>query len=163
LGQSDGGFAVLGLLTQTNRFRSAIASAGFSNLVSLYGTFYGQHRYGDGGHPQSGAVLRMLQLEKGYGGMGGAPWSFPSRYRESSAILQADKVMTPLMLVHGDLDFVPIQQSEEFFTALYRQDKRAVFVRYQGEWHTIANRPNVLDLWQRFSTWLAETTAPRSH
>ncbi|CAA9405110.1 MAG: tolB protein precursor, periplasmic protein involved in the tonb-independent uptake of group A colicins [uncultured Pyrinomonadaceae bacterium] len=163
LGQSDGGFAVLGLLTQTNRFRSAIASAGFSNLVSLYGTFYGQHRYGDAGHPQSGAVLRMLQLEKGYGGMGGAPWAFSSRYRESSAILQADKVMTPLMLVHGDLDFVPIQQSEEFFTALYRQDKRAVFVRYQGEWHTIANRPNVLDLWQRFSIWLAETTAPRTH
>jgi dipeptidyl aminopeptidase/acylaminoacyl peptidase len=163
LGQSDGGFAVLGLLTQTNRFRSAIASAGFSNLVSLYGTFYGQHRYGDAGHPQSGAVLRMLQLEKGYGGMGGAPWAYPSRYRESSAILQADKVMTPLMLVHGDLDFVPIQQSEEFFTALYRQDKRAVFVRYQGEWHTIANRPNVLDLWQRFSFWLAETTALRTH
>ena len=71
--------------------------------------------------------------------------------------------MTPLMLVHGDLDFVPIQQSEEFFTALYRQDKRAVFVRYQGEWHTIANRPNVLDLWQRFSFWLAETNALRTH
>jgi dipeptidyl aminopeptidase/acylaminoacyl peptidase len=33
------------------------------------------------------------------------------------------------MLVHGDLDFVPIQQAEEFLTALYRQDKRALFVR----------------------------------
>src|SRR5579859_1525095 len=45
-GQSDGGFATLGLITQTNRFRSAIESAGFSDLVSLYGTFYGQYRYG---------------------------------------------------------------------------------------------------------------------
>jgi dipeptidyl aminopeptidase/acylaminoacyl peptidase len=44
--------------------------------------------------------------------------------------LQADKVKTPLMLIHDDLDFIPIQQSEEFFTALYRQDKRTVFVRY---------------------------------
>lgn len=161
LGQSDGGFAVLGLLTQTNRFRSAIASAGFSNLVSFYGTFYGQHRYGDAGLPQTGAVLRMLQLEKGYGGMGAPPWVDAARYHESSAVLQADKVTTPLMLIHGDLDFIPIQQSEEFFTALYRQDKRAVFVRYQGEWHTIASRPNVLDLWKRFNAWLTETTAPR--
>jgi dipeptidyl aminopeptidase/acylaminoacyl peptidase len=51
------------------------------------------------------------------------------------------------MLIHGDLDFIPIQQAEEFFTSLYRQDKRARFVRYQGEWHTISNRVNVLDLW----------------
>jgi hypothetical protein len=35
LGQSDGGIAVLGLITQTNRFRSAIASASFGNFVSL--------------------------------------------------------------------------------------------------------------------------------
>jgi dipeptidyl aminopeptidase/acylaminoacyl peptidase len=66
------------------------------------------------------------------------------------------------MLVHGDLDYVPIQQAEEFFTALYRQDKRAVFARYQGEWHTIANRVNVLDLWRRIGDWLSETMAPRN-
>jgi len=66
-----------------------------------------------------------------------------------------------LMLIHGDLDFIPIQQGEEFFTALYRQDKRAMFVRYQGEWHTISSRENVLDLWKRVTEWLAETMAPR--
>jgi dipeptidyl aminopeptidase/acylaminoacyl peptidase len=65
------------------------------------------------------------------------------------------------MLIHGDLDFIPIQQAEEFFTALYRQDKRARFVRYQGEWHTISNRVNVLDLWVRIAEWLSETMAPR--
>jgi dipeptidyl aminopeptidase/acylaminoacyl peptidase len=161
VGHSHGGFAVLGLITQSKRFRSAIASAGYSNLVSLYGTFYGQHRYGDAGHPQTGAVFRMLQQEKGIGGMGGPPWAYTKRYHENSPVLQADKVETPLMLIHGDLDFVPIQQSEEFFTALYRQDKRAALVRYQGEWHTIDNRSNVLDLWRRMNTWLAETTAPR--
>lgn len=161
LGQSDGGFAVLGLITQTNRFRSAIASAGFSDLVSLYGTFYGQYRYGDGGVAEKGQILRMLQLEKGVFGMGGPPWAVPDRYRANSAVLQADKVTTPLMLVHGDLDFIPIQQAEEFFTALYRQDKQATLVRYQGEGHTIANRANVLDLWRRLADWLAETMASR--
>jgi dipeptidyl aminopeptidase/acylaminoacyl peptidase len=160
-GQSDGGFATLGLITQTTRFRSAIASAGFSDLVSLYGTFYGQYRYGDAGAPQKGQVLRMLQMEKGVFGLGGPPWAEADRYSSGSAVLRADKVQTPLMLVHGDLDFVPIQQAEEFFTALYRQDKRAVFVRYQGEWHTISNRVNVLDLWRRIGLWLSETMAPR--
>jgi dipeptidyl aminopeptidase/acylaminoacyl peptidase len=161
LGQSAGGFAVLGLITQTTRFRSAIASASYSDLISLYGTFYGQFRYGDAGAPETGQLLRMLQLEKGFGGMGGPPWGGVDFYRENSALLRADKVTTPLMLAHGDLDDIPIQQAEEFFTALYRQDKRARFVRYQGEGHTIASRANVLDLWRRLADWLSETMAPR--
>jgi len=161
VGQSYGGFATQGLITETTRFRSAIASAGFSDLVSLYGTFYGQFRYGDAGAPQIGQVLRMLQMEKGTGGLGGPPWVETDRYRNSSTVLRADKVETPLMLIHGDIDFIPIQQDEEFFTALYRQDKRAEFVRYQGEWHTISNRANVLDMWKRIADWLSETMAPQ--
>jgi dipeptidyl aminopeptidase/acylaminoacyl peptidase len=161
LGQSDGGFAVLGLIVQTNRFRSAIASASFSNLVSLYGTFYGQYRHGDGGRPEAGQVLRMLQQEKGVMGLGGPPWAEPDRYRANSPIHLADKVTTPLMLIHGELDFIPIQQAEEFFTALFRQDKRAALVRYAGENHTIAGRANVLDMWRRIEAWLAETMSPR--
>jgi dipeptidyl aminopeptidase/acylaminoacyl peptidase len=161
LGQSDGGYAVQGLITQTNRFRSAIASAGFSDLVSLYGTFYGQFRYGDGGIPEASQAFRIIQMEKGTGGMGGPPWAEVERYREDSAVLQANKITTPIMLVHGDLDFIPIQQDEELFTMLYRQGKRVILVRYQGEWHTISHRPNVLDLWQRMENWLKETMAPR--
>jgi hypothetical protein len=34
----------------------------------------------------------------------------------------------PVMLVHGDMDFIPVQQVEEFFKALYRQDKRVRMV-----------------------------------
>jgi dipeptidyl aminopeptidase/acylaminoacyl peptidase len=106
-------------------------------------------------------VLRMLQAEQGAMGMGGPPWAQADRYRADSPILRADKVRTPLMLVHGDLDFVPIQQAEEFFTALYRQDKRVLFVRYQGEPHSFSSRANVVDLWHRIDAWLAETMAPR--
>jgi dipeptidyl aminopeptidase/acylaminoacyl peptidase len=161
LGQSDGGFAVLGLITQTNRFRSAIASASFSNFVSLYGTLYGTFRQGDWGRPESGQVLRMLQLEKGSMGLGGPPWVEPDRYRENSAINLVNKVETPLLLIHGELDFIPIQQAEEFFTALFRQDKRVQLLRYAGEGHTITDRANVLDLWRRIEKWLAETMSVR--
>lgn len=161
LGQSDGGYAVQGLITQTNRFRSAIASAGFSDLVSLYGTFYGQYRFGDGGLPEAGQVFRMIQMEKGADGMGGPPWVETERYHANSPVLQADKITTPIMLVHGEFDFIPIQQDEELFTMLYRQDKTALLVRYQGEWHTIAHRENVLDLWRRLENWLNETMSAR--
>jgi len=162
LGQSDGGFAVLGLITQTNRFRSAIASASFSNFTSLYGTFYGQYRHGDSGRPEAAQILRMLQLEKGAMGMGGPPWKEPDHYRENSAIHHTHQVETPLMLIHGELDFIPIQQAEEFFTALYRQDKRVTLLRYAGEGHTISDRANVLDMWQRIEKWLDETMSPRA-
>ena len=62
-----------------------------------------------------------------------------------------------IVLMSGDKDFVPIQQAEEFFTALYRQDKRVQLARYAGEEHTISGRANVLDMWRRFEAWLRET------
>ena len=96
-------------------------------------------------------------METGAFALGGPPWREGERFRAGSPILSAGNVRTPLMLIHGDLDFIPIQQAEEFFTALYRQDKRAIFVRYQGEWHTVAHRTDVLDLWQRMADWLRET------
>jgi len=161
LGQSAGGFATLGLLTQTTRFRSAIASASYSNLSSLYGTFYGQYRYGDAGRPEKAQILRMLQHEKGFMGLGAPPWVEPNRYRAQSPIGGVGKIQTPLMLIHGESDFIPIQQAEEFFTALYRQDKRTILLRYHGEEHTITSRANVLDLWKRIPEWLSETMPSR--
>lgn len=66
-----------------------------------------------------------------------------------------------MLLIHGELDFVPIQQAEEFFTPLFRQDKRVRLLRYAGEGHTISDRTNVFDLWQRMEAWLKETMSPR--
>lgn len=153
----------MGLIAQTNRFRAAVASAAYSNLASLYGTFYGEYRHGDGGNPQRAQVLRMLQFERGYYGADAPPWEQPERYRTNSPIWRVADVQTPLMLVHGEMDFIPIQQAEEFFTALYRRDKRVSLVRYGGEGHTIADRTNVLDLWRRLAAWLEETMPARPH
>jgi dipeptidyl aminopeptidase/acylaminoacyl peptidase len=161
LGQSAGGHAVLGLIALTNRFRTAIASASYANLTSLFGTFYGQYRYGDGGDPQRAQMLRMLQFERGYYGAGAPPWEAPERYRDNSPIERVASIRTPLMLVHGDQDFIPVQQAEEMFTALYRQDKRVRLVRYAGEGHTISARANVVDMWARVAVWLRETMPAR--
>lgn len=157
LGQSAGGYATLGIISQTNRFRSAIASASYSNLTSFYGTFYGQYRYGDSGAPLRAQLLRMLQFERGFMGAQLPPWEAPERYQRNSPISRAAHINTPLMLVHGEIDFIPIQQAEEMFTALYRQDKQVRLVRYAGEEHTITAKQNVLHFWKQVESWLRET------
>jgi dipeptidyl aminopeptidase/acylaminoacyl peptidase len=160
LGQSAGGYATLGLISQTDQFRSAIASGAYVDLASAYGTFYGEFRYGDAGSATQAQLLRMLQFERGVFGAPGAPWEVPDWYRSASPITYVARVHTPVMLIKGDADFVPTQQAEEYFTALYRQGKRAAFVRYAGEGHTIAARANVLDMWSRIDRWLRETMPP---
>jgi dipeptidyl aminopeptidase/acylaminoacyl peptidase len=157
IGQSAGGYATLALISQTDRFRTAIASAPNTDLSAEYGEFYGEYRYGDAGRPQMAQLLRMLQFERGVVGAPAPPWIAPEWYRANSPISHVADVHTPVMLVKGESDFIPVQQAEEYFTALYRQDKRAVLVRYVGEGHTITARENVLDLWRRMEAWLRET------
>jgi dipeptidyl aminopeptidase/acylaminoacyl peptidase len=161
IGQSAGGYSVQALITQTDRFRTAISTAGYSNLISLYGTFYGQYRHGDAGDPQYSTILRMMQSERGYYGAGAPPWELLDRYIANSPIFKVANVKTPLLLVQGENDFISVQQSEEYFTALYRQNKRVEFRRYYGEDHTVTRRANVLDFWQRLESWLQETMPRR--
>jgi dipeptidyl aminopeptidase/acylaminoacyl peptidase len=61
---------------------------------------------------------------------GAPPWAELDRYQRNGAISFADRVTTPMMTIQGDEDYVPIQQCEELFTPLFRQNKPALFVRY---------------------------------
>ena len=154
-GWSNGGYNVYGLVTQTNRFQAAIAGAGFCDLISMYGTFSafdGRSRYDVNAHEDPLAMWNTEGL-----GMGGPPWKDLGRYLRNSPINYVERVETPLMIIHGDLDpAVGIEQGEEFFTALYRQNKRARFVRYWGEWHGIESPANIRDMWQRIYAWFDE-------
>jgi len=153
LGQSFGGFGVYGLVTQTSRFRAAIAFAGMSDLISLHGTLDARTRYSE--QPRYGLSMQTL-LETAQFHMGSPPWSDMGRYIRNSPVFAVDRVTTPILIVQGDLDYVAIQQGEEFFASLYRQRKRAQFVRYWGEGHTIESPANVRDLWQRIFAWLEQ-------
>lgn len=153
-GHSQGGFATYGMVTLTHRFKAAIASAGFTNLISLWGTLTPEARYGN-----DGSLLAI-----GWSGdhpqqrMGGAtPREDFGRYLRNSPIFYVDRVQTPLMMVKGDMDPIVIQQDEEFFSALHRQGKRAQLVRYWGEGHILfKNRVNNIDMWQRKFAWYDE-------
>ncbi|HEX7719287.1 MAG TPA: prolyl oligopeptidase family serine peptidase, partial [Woeseiaceae bacterium] len=153
-GQSYGGYAAAALIGRTNRFKAAVASAGIYNLISFYGVFdprAWQHVERRG--------LRMFGvswLETGLGHIGEPPWRAPERYLRNSPLMHIESVTTPVMLIHGDRDFVSITQAEEYFTALKRLNKKAMFVRYIGEGHVPYSPANMRDLWQRLYGWFEE-------
>lgn len=149
MGHSFGGYATYGLVTQTNRFKAAAALSGYSNLISSYGTF-GSGRFTDASHR---ALERSLAIERKQARMGGPPWASLGRYLRNSPIVYVDRVTTPVLIIHGDLDHVPIQQAEEFFSALRRQQKATQYVRYGWEGHLLRNPCNVHDMWRRVFAW----------
>ena len=159
LGHSYGGYGVYGLVTQTNRFHAAVALAGSCDLISLYGSLDAWYRYDDFPHEQ---LFQATLLETGQGRMGSPPWKDAGRYLLNSPIFFVDRVQTPLLIIHGDMDYSPIQQGEEFFMSLYRQGKRAAFVRYWGEGHVLESPANIRDMWRRILAWFEKASGART-
>ncbi len=153
MGHSYGGYGTYALITQTHRFRAAVAQAGIADLVSLYGQFDARFRYDGDAHEH---LLQMSLAETGQLRMGVAPWQDPERYVRNSPLFAAGDVQTPLLIIQGDMDYVPLQQGEQFFSALYRQGKRARFVRYWGEGHVFQSPANIQDMWQQIFGWFDE-------
>ncbi|PCJ90535.1 MAG: hypothetical protein COA50_17045 [Flavobacteriaceae bacterium] len=153
MGHSDGGYTTLSILTQTDRFKTAIASGGIYNVTSKYGTFTNRDRR------TSRAPHRMFAatLYEASRRFNASPWQAPERYIRNSPLFFADKITTPVMFIHGDVDFVPIQQAEEMFTALYRQRKKARFIRFWGEGHGVFSPANIRQVWREIDRWLDET------
>lgn len=153
MGQSFGGYAVYGLVTQTKRFKAAVSLAGISDLVSLYGVFDARARYGQ--YPHEDLFIESL-METAQIRMGVPPWKDLGRYIRNSPIFYIDRVHTPVLIIQGDLDYISMQQGEEFFRGLYRQGKTARFVRYWGEDHILASPANIRDMWHQIFDWLNE-------
>lgn len=153
LGHSFGGFGTYALITQTNRFKAAIAMAGIADWISLYGTFDPRHRYDEFAHENP---FHPALMETGQTRMGNPPWQDLGRYLKNSPLFYVDRVETPLLIIQGDMDYVPLTQGEEFFTALYRQGKRARFVRYWGEGHLVNSPANIRDFWNQVFAWFDE-------
>lgn len=151
LGHSFGGYAALVVATRSERFRAVVACAGFGNLASLYGAIDARFRYDERARER---LLFMTMAESGQFLMGAAPWEDAARYARNSPMTYVERVRTPVMIVQGDQDYVPVQQGEEFFSALYRQEKEAVFLRYWGEGHVLESPANIEDFWLRMPAWL---------
>jgi acetyl esterase/lipase len=158
-GQSYGGYSTYTLVTYTQRFKAAVALAGLSELVSLYGILDARERYDR--YPHEFPFAAILS-ESGQIRMGDTPWGDLWRYLRNSPLYYLDRVQTPLMIVQGDLDYVAIEQGELFFSGLHRLGKRAQFVRYWGDSHTLESPANIRDMWQRIFAWFDEHLSPKA-
>jgi dipeptidyl aminopeptidase/acylaminoacyl peptidase len=131
-GHSWGGYQIAYMVTQTNIFAAAEAGAPVSNMTSAYDGI----RWGSG-------MVRQFQYERTQSRQGDTLWNVPFRYIENSPIFWADKVQTPLLMIHNDEDgAVPWYQGIEYIMALRRLEKEAYMFNYNGEQHGLRKRVN---------------------
>jgi dipeptidyl aminopeptidase/acylaminoacyl peptidase len=153
-GHSWGGYQIAYMVTQTNRFKAAAPGALVANMTSAYSGI----RWGTG-------LPRQFQYERSQSRIGGSLWDYPLRYLDNSPIFRADRVETPLLMIHNDEDdAVPWYQGIEYFLALRRLGKEAYMFSYNGEKHGLRKRINQKDYTRRlqefFDHFLKGAPAP---
>lgn len=156
-GHSYGAYGVIGAASQSTRFKAVIATAPTVDLINSYGRL-GPMVYAV---PESGLTIYASSgwQESGQARMGVPPWKDPQRYLRNSPVIYADKITAPVLIFHGDND-KGLDQSQALFSALYRQNKDAVFVTYRGEGHLFSSPANVRDYHQRVFDLLDRTLGP---
>ena len=139
-GTSYGGYATNLLITQTNRFKAAINISGKVDIISFYTD-----------SPRLG-VRNVHAAEKSQDRLGATLWQQPQKYVQHSAIMFADRIQTPLMLITGAQDSnVPADNTREMYYALRRLGKEVVWVNYINGGHGGGNATadDVLDMQRR--------------
>jgi dipeptidyl aminopeptidase/acylaminoacyl peptidase len=135
-GQSWGGYQTAYLVTRTDMFKAAGSGAPVSNMFSAYG-----------GIRWESGMSRQFQYEQTQSRIGATMWEAPELYKENSPIFFADKVQTPLLIMHNDKDgAVPWYQGIEYFMALRRLGKPVWMLQYNNEAHNLRERKNTKDL-----------------
>ena len=138
-GQSWGGYQTAFLITRTNMFACAGSGAPVANMTSAYGGI--RWESGDS---------RQAQYEQGQSRIGGTLWEKTPQYIANSPIFFADRVNTPLLIMHNDADgAVPWYQGIELFMGLRRLEKPVWMLQYNGEAHNIKARQNRKDITRR--------------
>lgn len=147
LGHSFGAYAAMTIATRTARFRAVVASSGPYDLVSAHAMMGGSDRIRlSRGLPFENAAG---WTEAGQARMGATPSAAPNAYVANSPIYDAARVHVPVMLVHGDMDTVALEQAEHMFMELGRHRADATLIRYWGEGHVLASPANIRDYWHR--------------
>jgi len=146
-GTSYGGYATNLLVTYTDRFKAAINMSGKVDIISFYTD-----------SPRLG-VRNIHAAEKSQDRIGATLWQAPMKYIEHSAIMYADRIKTPLLLMTGGEDHnVPALNTREMYYALRRLGKPVVWANYVNGGHGIPNTTEVefTDYHQRVLDWYAK-------
>ncbi len=117
-GLSGGGILTCWIIGQTDRFKAAVPENPITNMTSHYGT-------------------SDIGTWYAVGEMGGLPWEIPEVYRRSSAITYAHRCKTPTLLIQSEADYrCPLEQGEQFYTALKANGCTVEMLRMPGADHT---------------------------
>ncbi|MCM1153096.1 MAG: prolyl oligopeptidase family serine peptidase [Muribaculum sp.] len=154
-GQSWGGYQTAYLVTRTDMFACAGSGAPVANMTSAFGGI----RWGTGDS-------RQAQYEMGQSRIGRNLWEAPELYIANSPVFHADRVHTPLLIMHNDDDgAVPWYQGIELFMALRRLNKPVWMLQYNDEAHNLKERRNRKDITKRlqqfFDHYLMDAPMPR--
>ena len=134
IGWSYGGYMTMWAVTQTGRFKAAVAGAGIASWQS----YYGQNKIDQWMIPFFGASV----------------YDDPAVYAKSSPITFIKKAKTPTLVLHGDRDSeVPTPQGYEFWHALKSIGVPTELVIYPGEGHAISQREHIHDIERRLVAW----------
>ena len=130
MGHSYGAFMTANLLAHCNLFKAGLARSGAYNRTLTPFGFQGEER---------------------------TFWQAPEVYNAMSPFNYADKIKTPILLIHGEADnnsgTFPIQ-TERFYAALKGQGATARYVVLPAEAHGYAARENLLHMLWEMDSWL---------
>lgn len=154
-GHSWSGYQTSYLVTKTDIFTCANIAAPITDMV----TGYLGIRNGSG-------LPRYFMYEETQSRMGKTLWEAKDKYLASSAILEADKIHTPLLILHNDQDeAVAYEQGRALYLAMRRLQRPAWLLNYKGEGHFVLGRDAQKDwtirMMQFFDYYLKGTKEPR--
>jgi len=137
MGHSYGAFMTANLLAHSDMFRAGIARSGAYN--------------------RSLTPFGFQNEERTY-------WQAPEVYYKMSPFSYADKIKTPILLIHGEADnntgTFPIQ-SERFYNALKGEGATVRFVLLPLEAHGYQGRESVLHMLWEMENWLDKYVKPK--
>jgi dipeptidyl aminopeptidase/acylaminoacyl peptidase len=153
MGHSFGAYQVNYIVSHTNVFSAAAASSGAVDLISHSGSIMGD-----------GKAKRFI-TETSQSRIGSSLWQSPDLYESNSPVFFADRVNTPLLIMHNKLDgAVSFAQGLEWFTSLRRLRKKAWLLQYDDGDHQLSGE-SALDyntrLFQFFNHYLRGVSAPK--
>jgi dipeptidyl aminopeptidase/acylaminoacyl peptidase len=133
-GHSWGGYQTAFLITQAD-FAAAVAGAPLTNMISMYSSIY----FNTGS-------ANMAIFESSQGRFKGGYWDNLEAYQRNSPVYYAERVKTPLIILHNDKDgAVDWNQGIEYYNTLRRLKKPVIMLQYVGENHGLQKPANQKD------------------